>query len=193
MATIEKKTAARSSDERLIKQCLAGNEGAWAQLIEKYKSLIFSIPIKYGLPQQEAADVFQATCMELLARMAEIREPRALAKWLIQVAHHKCYHWKHQENRTVSRDTETGIPEPEAPPVAESLLRQSQEEQALREAMGTLKPRCRRLIELLFYEIPARPYAEIAADLGLAVGSIGFTRQQCLETLRRQLEKSGFA
>jgi RNA polymerase sigma factor (sigma-70 family) len=193
MATIEKKTAARSSDERLIKQCLAGNESAWAQLIEKYKSLIFSIPIKYGLPQQEAADVFQATCMELLARMAEIREPRALPKWLIQVAHHKCYHWKHQESRTVSRDTETGIPEPEAPPVAESLLRQTQEEQALREAMGTLKPRCRRLIELLFFEIPARPYAEIAGDLGLAVGSIGFTRQQCLETLRRQLEKSGFA
>jgi len=28
-------------------------------------------------------------------------------------------------------------------------------------------------------------YAEVAAELGLAVGSIGFTRQKCLERLRR--------
>jgi RNA polymerase sigma factor (sigma-70 family) len=192
VANIEKKSAAVLSDERLVKRCLAGEEQAWSQLIDKYKALIFSIPVKYSLPPQEAADVFQATCMELLARLPEIREPRALPKWLIQVAHHKCYHWKQQQHRTVSRDSESGVPEPEAPPVAESLLRQTQEEQMLREAMGVLNPRCRQLIEMLFFETPARPYAEIAAELGLAVGSIGFTRQQCLELLRRRLEKLGF-
>jgi RNA polymerase sigma factor (sigma-70 family) len=192
VATIEKKTVAAPSDERLVKRCLNGDEDAWEKLIEKYKALIFSVPVKYGLPPQEAADVFQATCMELLARLPELREPRALPKWLIQVAHHMCYHWKRQENRTVSRDTETGIPEPQAPPVAESVLRQTQEEQMLREAMGVLQPRCRQLVEMLFFETPARPYAEIARELGLAVGSIGFTRQQCLETLRRRLEEAGF-
>jgi DNA-directed RNA polymerase specialized sigma24 family protein len=47
-------------------------------------------------------------------------------------------------------------------------------------------------VELLFFETPSRPYAEVAAELGLAVGSIGFTRQKCLERLRRQLEDMGF-
>jgi len=181
------------NDTLLVKKCLAGSEEAWSLLIEKYKALIYSIPVKYGLPPQEAADVFQATCTELLARLPEIREPRALPKWLMQVAHHESYRWKRQGQRVVSRDAEEDLPEPEVPPIAESLVQQTQEEQMLREAMASLTPQCRRLVELLFYEVPARPYTEVAKELGLAVGSIGFTRQRCIERLRRQLEDLGFS
>ncbi len=187
-----KKPPAASNDTRLVKACLAGDEAAWSALIDKYKALIFSIPLKYGLARQEAADVFQATCTELLVRLPELREPRALPKWLMQVAHHESYRWKRQSQRVVSRDGETDFPEPETPAIAESLVQQTQEEQMLREAMATLSPQCRRLVELLFFETPSRPYTEVAAELGLAVGSIGFTRQKCLERLRGQLQELGF-
>jgi len=63
-------------DTRLVKECLAGNEEAWSLLIDKYKALIYSIPVKYNLPPHEAADVFQLTCMELLTRLAQL-ESRA--------------------------------------------------------------------------------------------------------------------
>ncbi len=182
-----------SNDTLLVKQCLTGSEEAWSLLIEKYKALIYSIPVKYGLPPQEAADVFQATCTELLVRLPEIREPRALPKWLMQVAHHESYRCKRQGQRVVSRDADEDLPEPEIPAIAESLVQQTQEEQILREAMSSLTPQCRRLVELLFYEVPARPYTEVAKELGLAVGSIGFTRQRCIERLRRQLEDLGFS
>jgi len=46
---------------------------------------------------------------------------------------------------------------------------------------------------MLFYDEPVRPYQEIAATLGLAVGSIGFIRQRCLERLRKRLLETGFA
>jgi RNA polymerase sigma factor (sigma-70 family) len=179
-------------DTRLVKECLRGNEEAWSLLIDKYKALIYSIPVKYGLPPHEAADVFQATCAELLARLPELREPRALPKWLMQVAYHECYRWKRQQQRLVSRDAEPDLPEPETPAIAESVMQQTQEEQMLREAMSALSPQCRRLVELLFFESPARPYADVARELGLAVGSIGFTRQKCMERLRRQLDDLGF-
>src|SRR5206468_7053322 len=156
------------NDTLLVKECLAGSEEAWSMLIEKYKALIYSIPVKYGLPPQEAADVFQATCTELLVRLPELREPRALPKWLMQVAHHESYRWKRQSQRTVSRDAETDLPEPTTPAIAESLFQQTQEEQMLREAMTVLTPQCRRLVELLFFETPSRPYTEVAAELGLA-------------------------
>jgi RNA polymerase sigma factor (sigma-70 family) len=187
-----KKPMAVLNDTRLVKECLSGNEEAWSLLIDKYKALIYSIPVKYGLSQPEAADVFQATCMELLVRLPQLREPRALPKWLMQVAHHECYRLRRQNQRVVSRDAEPDLPEPETPAIAESLVQQSQEEQMLREAMAVLTPQCRRLIELLFLETPSRPYTEVAAELGLAVGSIGFTRQKCIERLRRQLEELGF-
>jgi RNA polymerase sigma factor (sigma-70 family) len=186
------KAAAPWNDSRLVKECLAGNEKAWGLLIEKYKALIYSIPVKYGLPPQDAADIFQATCTELLVRLPELREPRALPKWLMQVAHHECYRWKRMQLRMVSRDAEPDLPEPGTPPIAESIVQQTQEEQMLREAMATLTPQCRRLVELLFFETPARPYADVAKELGLAVGSIGFTRQKCVDRLRKQLDRLGF-
>jgi RNA polymerase sigma factor (sigma-70 family) len=187
------KNAARAQDDtQLVRQCLSGSEEAWSLLIEKYEALIYSIPVKFGLPQHEAADVFQATCVELLARLPELREPRALPKWLIQVAHHQCYKWRRQSQRVVSRDSEPDLPEPETPAIADALVQQTCEEQVLREAIATLSPKCRQLIDLLFLEIPSRPYSEVARELGLAVGSIGFTRQKCIERLRRALNDLGF-
>jgi RNA polymerase sigma factor (sigma-70 family) len=179
-------------DVLLVKACLSGDEEAWACLIEKYKALIYSIPIKYGLCKEDASDVFQTTCFELLTRLPELQKPRALPKWLIQVAHHESYRWKRSRERMVSRDAEQSLPEPAIPAVAEALLQQTQEEQKLREAVRWLSPQCRRLVELLFFEVPARPYAEVAKELGLARGSIGFTREKCIERLRRHLDKGGF-
>lgn len=179
-------------DARLIKQCLSGSEEAWSLLIEKYKALIYSIPVKYRLPAHEAAEVFQATCLELLTRLPELRKPKALPKWLMQVAHHQCYRWKQQQARVVSRDADPTLPEPATPAIAEAVVQETQEEQLLREAMASLTPQCKRLVELLFVESPPRPYAEVAEELGLAVGSIGFTRQKCVERLRRKLKELGF-
>jgi RNA polymerase sigma factor (sigma-70 family) len=110
----------------------------------------------------------------------------------MQVAHHQCYRVKRQQQRLVSRDAEPDLPVPETPAIAETLVQQTQEEQMLREAIGNLTPQCRRLVELLFFETPPRPYTEVAADLGLAIGSIGFTRQKCIERLRRNLDGLGF-
>lgn len=179
-------------DRHLVRACLNGDADAWSDLIEKYKALIYSIPVKYGLPPQDAADVFQTTCMELLMRLPELREPRALPKWLMQVAHHACYRWKRQQQRLVSSEGDTALPEPATPAIADALVQQTQEEQSLREAMASLTPQCRRLVELLFLESPPRPYTDVAAELGLALGSIGFTRQKCLERLRRNLDQLGF-
>lgn len=193
VTTLEKQLPPSSSDVDLVKRCLQGEEEAWNTLIDKYKALIYSVPVKYGLQPQEAADVFQGTCVELLTHLKELREPRALPKWLIQVAHHRCYHLKRQQRRLVSRDSEIELPDPEAPPVADSLLRQMEEEQMLREAMAALAPRCRKLIEMLFFETPSRPYTEVASALQLAVGSIGLTRQKCMEKLRKHLDSLGFS
>ena len=181
-------------DTRLVRECLDGNEEAWAGLIEKYKNLIFSIPIKKGFTQEDAADVFQRVCLLLLAELSSLRQARALPMWLIRVTSRECFHWGRQERSHAgeeSREEELAkAAASEASP--EEILTEVREEQALREAMQALSPRCQRLIHMLFFEMPTRPYREAARSLGLATGSIGFIRGRCLERLRRQLESRGF-
>jgi DNA-directed RNA polymerase specialized sigma24 family protein len=70
------------------------------------------------------------------------------------------------------------------------LLYELERAQKIRQVLSELEPRCRQLVETLFFENPARPYREVAQSLGLAVGSIGAVRERCLERVRRLLEKA---
>lgn len=183
-----------SSDAELVKRCAGGDEDAWGELIDKYKNLIFSIPIKYGFSRDDAAEVFQQVCFELLTHISHLRNPTALPKWLIQVTSHRCFHWRKQGQRFVSspeHEIESPTHEAAEPPL--SMLQEAEKDQALREALARLSPRCQELMQMLFFEATPRPYREVAASLGIATGSIGFIRGRCLEKLRAQLEKSGFA
>jgi RNA polymerase sigma factor (sigma-70 family) len=179
-------------DERLIAACRNGNQEAWATLVTKYKNLVYSIPIKMGL-REEAPDIFQAVFLDLLTGLADLREPQALAKWLIQVCYRKCLHYRAQGQRQVPLQSEQ-IEAQASPdlPTMEKVLLEAQREQAVRDSLRLLSPRCERLVRMLFYETPSRPYQEIARSLGLATGSIGFIRGRCLAHLRKQLERLGF-
>lgn len=179
------------SDASLIKECLKGNEAAWCTLIDRYKNLIFSIPIRYGFSEDDSADIFQAVCVDLLEELSRVREPKALPKWLMQVARNKCFHRK----QTLQRSLMQGIGDldPPAPSEeSESRIAQTRQEELLLEALSELSPRCQRLVHMLFFEVPQRSYQEVAQELDLAQGSIGFTRRDCLDKLRKRLDELGY-
>ncbi|HUO35390.1 MAG TPA: sigma-70 family RNA polymerase sigma factor [Candidatus Acidoferrum sp.] len=185
--------AAGWPDEKLVRECLRGSDEAWSALVDKYKNLIYSIPIKYRLSSDDATDIFQSVCLELLSELPKLRNAKALPKWIIQITAHKCFRHKQQAMRITPVGLEEELPEQIAPAQAEHVLREAEEEQDLRRALSDLTPRCRRLIHMLFYEEPARPYQTIASELGLAPGSIGFIRQRCLDKLRKRLQQVGFS
>ncbi len=181
------------SDERLVRECRKGNQVAWSALIEKYKNLIFSIPIKFGLPREDAADIFQAVCVDLLSSLPKLREPKAIAKWLMQTSFHKCLRWKKDRLNPVD-DLEAldGGRTANTEELPEAMLYQVQREQSVREVMAALPPRCGRMVSMLFFDDPPRPYQEVATELGIASGSIGFIRGRCLKKMRQLLEEKGF-
>jgi RNA polymerase sigma factor (sigma-70 family) len=185
-----------SSDERLIGRCLKGDQEAWSALIDKYKNLIYSIPIKLGM-YQDAGDIFQSVCVDLLSELPRLREHRALPKWLMQTCYHKCLHYQRAADRLVELDPEgtdsnAVLPASSADDLPEHLLMQLEQEQILRDAISELPEKCERMVRLLFFEFPPRPYENIAEELGMATGSVGAIRGRCLAYLRKHLEKRGF-
>ena len=179
------------SDQRLIRACLSGHEDAWTTLIAKYKNLIYSIPLKYGATPQDAADIFQAVCLELFNELPRLRKPDSLRSWLITVAAHQSFHW----SRKVRRRAEDELTDLESDTLgidpSVELIAQVEREQKLREAVAKLPARCQEMIRLLFYHQPQLSYKEVASRLGLATGSIGFIRGRCLKRLERSLAKWG--
>ena len=183
---------AAAEDERLVQECLNGDERAWNRLIEKYKRLIYSVPVKYRMSPDDASDVFQNVCVDLFTNLSKLRKVESLRSWLITVATHKCFHFKKQQRgQDVELDAmEQEMAEEIAP--APEVLQEIQEEQAVRDAIVKLSPRCAQLVQLLFFEQPPVPYNEVAQKLGLATGSIGFIRGRCLNRLQKILAELGF-
>jgi len=180
------------SDARLIRRCLDGDERAWSALIEKYKNLIYSIPIKYGASPEDAADIFQSVCMELLSELPRLRKRASFRSWLITVTAHQAFQWKRKTRRRAEEELTPAEEERLETDPSPDLVEQVQRDQVMREAIAGLPPRCREMITLLFFSEPQLPYRDVAQQLGLAVGSIGFIRGRCLKRLQRMLEERGF-
>ena len=181
------------NDEQLVKECLEGNEEAWAALIDKYKNLIYSIPLRYGVPREGANEIFQQVCLGLLVELPRLRDPRSLGGWLIKVTSRKSFEWSRRERlqgKVQSEALEKDVDVSSASP--DQLLLQIERERILHEALFEITPRCRKLIHMLFYESPSVAYADVARSLSLATGSIGFIRMRCLKQLRARLQEKGF-
>ena len=178
------------SEDRLVAACLEKNSDAWSALIDRYKNLIYSIPVRMGL-HQDANDIFQSVCLDLLAELPRLREPKALPKWLIQTCYHKCLAVQRRSDRHVELDSEERPPEIDTAPVPEAMLLEVQREQAVRNAVQSLPERCQRLVRMLFYDDPPRSYEEVARELNIATGSIGFIRGRCLKQLGKHLSDIG--
>src|SRR5438093_1842913 len=130
-------------DDYLVRECMKGDEEAWSTLIDKYKNLIFSIPMKYGFRTQDADEIFQEVCLALLTELPRLRKPQALAAWLIQVTSHRCFHRKREQGRYVAAEPDETL---STTPSAEDILREVEREQMLREALLELPPRCHDLV-----------------------------------------------
>ena len=155
-------------DARLVQACRDGDEEAWASLIHRYRRLIYSIPVRYGAQPADAADIFQAVCLELYAELPKLRKVESLRSWLISVSTHQAFHWKQRVRKRTSRESDAEEAELTlAAPPAPDLLETTELEQTLRDAIQTLPPRCREMVQLLFFADPPLPYAEVARRLGL--------------------------
>lgn len=182
------------SDQELIQRCLAGDELAWSVLVDRYKNLVYSVILKYGTLPDEAADLFQSVWLDAYHDLAKLRDESSVRSWLAVLARHKCFHWKRRKVRQESREV-AGLNEEDLEDVVTTtptFMEELERDQLVRDATRELTPRCQEMIRLLFFVDPPKPYREVAKELGLAIGSIGFIRGRCLEHLQKNLEKRGF-
>lgn len=182
-----------STDKELLLACQGGDEAAWETLIKRYQRLIYAIPRRAGLDDDQAADVFQEVFTTLFQKLDGIDQPERLHAWLVTTARRKTWRYvvKQKERVSVEDDQveQQFLNLPDTAPLAEEVMLRLEQQHEVRAAVAALDERCRTLITMLFYQPEVPAYAEIAASLGTSEGSIGPTRARCLEKLQRLLEK----
>ena len=183
-----------STDKQLLSACRGGDEAAWEKLVHRYQRLIYTIPKRAGLDGDQAAEVFQDVFTTLLAKLDDIQQPERLQAWLVTTARHKTWRLISRARRLQQAsydDDEAGesaLELPDNTPLPDEVLAGLEEQHRVRVALGELDERCKRLLQMLYYEGEPPAYSAIAAVLGTPEGSIGPTRARCLKKLARILK-----
>jgi len=165
----------------------AGDAVALDELVRLMTPVLWHVARAYRLPSEVAEDVVQNTWLALVRAGSSIQEPAAVGGWLTTTTRREA--WK------VAKATGRGIPVEDDELArrlpdegsAESEVVRRDTEGRLWDAVENLSERCQALLRIVAFE--HRPdYREIAADLGMPVGSIGPTRGRCLQKLRALIE-----
>jgi RNA polymerase sigma factor (sigma-70 family) len=182
-------TNALPSDHTLLQACRDGDTQGWSRLLEKYERLVFSIPLNYGLSSDDAADITQVVFASLLQSLDDLRDDSNLGGWLSTVA-------RRQSWRLIARRRREWL-DPFDEEEVQGLIPQSTSNierweviEWLNFGLNQLDERCRRLLLTLYFDPQEHSYADIAAMLEMAEGSIGPIRARCLQRLRKFMEAS---
>ena len=169
----------------LVKGARGGDQRAWDAIVERFAPLVWSICRRYRLSGADADDAGQAVWLQLVDQIGRIRDPAALPGWLATTTRRECGRLV----RAAARAQPAGyvldvgtIPDERAAAADDELLA-SERHAALRQALAQLPASCQDLLALLVAD-PPLPYAQISAELGIPVGSIGPSRSRCLDKLR---------
>jgi RNA polymerase sigma factor (sigma-70 family) len=169
----------------LVARATAGDPGAWAEIVERYAPLVWSICTRFQLSKQDTEDVGQNVWLLLVEQLGKLREPAALPGWLATTTQRECLRVvtaARKSERLGTKLDEALLFVDDTAIDAEILI--AGRNAALRAAFAGLPLFYQRLLSMLMAE-PSYSYAEISARLNIPVGSIGPQRARGLERLRR--------
>lgn len=181
-------------DADLIEACLKGKSQAWEVLLVRYQRLIYSIPLRYGLSEHDANDIFQNVSLLLLENLASLRNRQRLGAWLSITTRRECWRMLRQHRQIAMTQESIPIDERLSDTLrSEEDFLELERQSIIRTAIEQMGPLCQQLLMKLFFSEPRPPYTEIARDLELPEGSIGPTRARCLGKLMKILEQMDFS
>ncbi len=177
-------------DEALVRRCLEGDQRAWNDLVRRYERLVYSIGLSYRLSEEDLGDVFQEVFAALVRGLPRLRDARAICRWISSTTDRtaRAAAFKIRREWALRAGDDEIVLRIPADLAAAGVGLEVLEEQALvRLGLAALPPRCRRLIEALYYEDPVPSYAALSRRFSLPVGSLGPTRARCMDRLRKLL------
>ena len=169
----------------LVTRASGGDQDAWHELVDRYAPLVYTICTRYRLSNHDIEDVGQNVWLLLVEQLGKLREPAALPGWLATTTARECLRVvtaTHKSER-LSTGLDDSVLFVDNAAIDEEIL-MAERNAALRAAFAELPPRCQQLLSM-FLSDPPHSYAEIHAELGIPVGSIGPNRSRSLARLRR--------
>lgn len=177
---ISKLSPKAQHDYKLVVLALDGEQGAYAELMERYRESIYYMLLKMVNNTDDADDLTIEAFGKAFNRLEQYHPSYAFSTWMFKIASNNCIDFIRKERKkkklsidtgmvnedgeNVTYDIDSGARDPE-----EELIRDQKMEQ-MREVVMKLKPRYRELVILRYFK--EYSYDEIAQELDLPLGTV---------------------
>ncbi len=164
-------------DYKLVKLAIAGDEKAYAELLDRYKDAIYYMLLKMVNNKSDAEDLTIEAFGKAFKNIAQYTPNYAFSTWLFKIATNNCIDFiRKKKANVVSLDQTTdeqetiGTPLQADTPDPEEDMIKNQRMALMRDVVEKLKPRYRTLVELRYFK--EYSYEEIATELDLPIGTV---------------------
>jgi RNA polymerase sigma factor (sigma-70 family) len=174
--------ASTLSDSELVARCRAGDEAAWAELVERFSRYVYAICTQaFRLPEADAEDVFQEVFARAYQHLDSLRDDAAVRPWLAQLTRRLCI----DRLRAASREWPAAEEDLDVAG-SEETLALLEEALVVNEALATMPEHCQEILDRFFARDES--YRTIGEALDLPAGTIASRISRCLTRLRAELE-----
>jgi RNA polymerase sigma-70 factor, ECF subfamily len=162
-------------DRRLIADCLGGQRDAFGELVTRYQARLFNAALRLVQSPDDAADVVQDAFLNAFQSLHTFKGDAEFFTWLYRIAFNTAISLKRKKRPSISLESHAGETghDPDDPSdfvKPGAALERTEDERQLNEAIARLSPEHREV--LLLKDIEGMKYEEIAAVLGVPIGTI---------------------
>jgi RNA polymerase sigma-70 factor (ECF subfamily) len=166
----------------LVGQCLAGDQAAMLQLVERFRGQVFGLCYRMLGQRQDAEDAAQETFVRVLKNLHRWDPARQFEPWLLAIAGNRCRTALSTRRRRPALEPAVEWAADDAPD--QRAAQHLAEEVQL--ALSAVRPEYRQAF-VLFHE-QELSYAEIAAAMEVPLGTVKTwvhrARRELIEALR---------
>ena len=175
-----------ADDVVLVERCAGGDEDALGQLYDRFGSVAFALSFRILRNRELAEEAVQESFLAAWRRAASFDAQRAkVSTWLLTIVRNKSVDIVRQEESRPVSTGEDGLAEASSSIDVEAEVTSRLGQAHIREALGSLSPREREVLELAYFG--GFSQSELAARLGEPIGTIKSRTHAALGKLRQLL------
>jgi len=178
------------SDTEIISLVLKGNYNAYSQLVERYKSYVFTLTLRFTKNREDAEEVSQDIFIKAYRSLADFKGTAKFSTWLYTIVNTTCITFLRKKKLDVrSLDDEKTF---EVADSQDSGFRANQVEQKSRQnmvnqAIAMLNPDDAEIITLFYKN--EQSLEEIGQILGIEVNTAKVRLHRARARLKEKMEK----
>jgi RNA polymerase sigma factor (sigma-70 family) len=178
------------SDSEIISLVLKGDHNAYALLVERYKSYVFTLTLRFTKNREDAEEVSQDIFVKAYRSLADFKGTAKFSTWLYTIVNTTCITFlrkKRLDIRSLDDERTFEVADSQDSGFRANLVEQKSRQNMVNQAIAMLNPDDAEIITL-FYK-SEQSLEEISQILGVEVNTAKVRLHRARTRLKDKMEK----